>query len=587
MKGKKDLKAYVSDAWGALNKLGATASVRKIVPGLALVGILANPTQGFAQEYLTALELIRRENGTAMSCRNKLGSRIFIESGTPLYNTLSFVYPSAPIGGKQQIILNNKNLECLVQVTRKDSGAQKSYQLGAVIPENLTKDATLYRVVLREKKRKVPITSANFVPVDGSTITIQAPPPLPINAKTSTAAIAQAPPPLPINAKTSTTTVQVEPPLSPPLPINAKTSTTTVQVEPPLPIDTETSPEPLDITAPITAGTATSTAPESIFKPLSVEGLIRGGPATSGAPGLELVGRTFVNGWNGAILGMYSLAREKGERFDVGVLGRYGRAALAPKEQPAAEGAITLRDIVGTAYAVGVRARLILEEEYGKELDIDAGIGYVGGRLSLTEEGTSPGKIEASVNGFQLDVSGEFHVTRKYIEDFLGIKNILVRPILGIAYQALDRGEGLEGKADVEVNGGVVFESVDPELRVAAQYALLRIGNPLPYGGEATIGHAVGGEVRWRVIEPVVIRADGEKGVGGFMRDNLALSVEYRLPLKPFGNELSVGVEGGYKRRVEDVDDGALPLKASSFHGGLLVRLGEDLGLSKKVKERF
>ena len=548
MKGKKDLKAYVSDAWGALNKLGATASVRKIVPGLALVGILANPTQGFAQEYLTALELIRRENGTAMSCRNKLGSRIFIESGTPLYNTLSFVYPSAPIGGKQQIILNNKNLECLVQVTRKDSGAQKSYQLGAVIPENLTKDATLYRVVLREKKRKVPITSANFVPVDGSTITIQAPPPLPINAKTST---------------------------------------TTVQVEPPLPIDTETSPEPLDITAPITAGTATSTAPESIFKPLSVEGLIRGGPATSGAPGLELVGRTFVNGWNGAILGMYSLAREKGERFDVGVLGRYGRAALAPKEQPAAEGAITLRDIVGTAYAVGVRARLILEEEYGKELDIDAGIGYVGGRLSLTEEGTSPGKIEASVNGFQLDVSGEFHVTRKYIEDFLGIKNILVRPILGIAYQALDRGEGLEGKADVEVNGGVVFESVDPELRVAAQYALLRIGNPLPYGGEATIGHAVGGEVRWRVIEPVVIRADGEKGVGGFMRDNLALSVEYRLPLKPFGNELSVGVEGGYKRRVEDVDDGALPLKASSFHGGLLVRLGEDLGLSKKVKERF
>ena len=548
MKVKKDLKAYVSDAWGALNKLGATASVRKIVPGLALVGILANPTQGLAQEYLTALELIRRENGTAMSCRNKLGSRIFIESGTPLYNTLSFVYPSAPIGGKQQIILNNKNLECLVQVTRKDSGAQKSYQLGAVIPENLTKDATLYRVVLREKKRKVPITSANFVPVDGSTITIQAPPPLPINAKTST---------------------------------------TTVQVEPPLPIDTETSPEPLDITTPIPTETETSAAPESIFKPLSVEVLIRGGPATSGAPGLELVGRTFVNGWNGAILGMYSLAREKGERFDVGVLGRYGRAALAPKEQPAAEGAITLRDIVGEAYAVGVRARLILEEEYGKELDIDAGIGYVGGRLSLTEEGTSPGKIEASVNGFQLDVSGEFHVTRKYIEDFLGIKNILVRPILGIAYQALDRGEGLEGKADVELNGGVAFESLSPELRVAAQYAFLRIGNPLPYGGEATIGHAVGGEVRWRVIEPVVIRADGEKGVGGFMRDNLALSVEYKLPLKPFGNELSVGVEGGYKRRVEDVDDGALPLKASSFHGGLLVRLGEDLGLSKKVKERF
>ena len=569
MKVKKDLKAYVSDAWGALNKLGKTTSVRKIVPGLALVGILANPTQGFAQEYLTALELIRRENGTAMSCRNKLGSRIFIESGTPLYNTLSFVYPSAPIGGKQQIILNNKNLECLVQVTRKDSGAQKSYQLGAVIPENLTKDATLYRVVLREKKRKVPITSANFVPVDGSTITIQAPPPLPINAKTST------------------TTVQVEPPLSPPLPINAKTSTTTVQVEPPLPIDTETSPEPLDITTPIPTETETSAAPESIFKPLSVEVLIRGGPATSGAPGLELVGRTFVNGWNGAILGMYSLAREKGERFDVGVLGRYGRAALAPKEQPAAEGAITLRDIVGEAYAVGVRARLILEEEYGKELDIDAGIGYVGGRLSLTEEGTSPGELEASVKGFQMDASGEFRVAGKYIKDFLGIKAILVRPSLGMAYQALDRGEGLEGKADVEVNGGVVFESVDPELRVAAQYALLRIGNPLPYGGEATIGHAVGGEVRWRVGEPVVIELDGEKGVGGFMRDNLALSVEYKLPWELFGNELSVGLEGSYRRRVEDVDNGALPLKASSFHGGLLVRLGEDLGLSKKVKERF
>ena len=566
MKGKKDLKDYVSDAWGALNKLGAAASVRKIVPGLALVGILANPTQGLAQEYLTALELIRRYNGTAMFCRNKLGS-IFIESGTPLYNTLSSMYPSASIGGKQQIILNNNDLECLVQVARKDSSAQKFYRLGAMIPEELTKDATSYKVILMERKKKVPITSANFVPVDGSTVTIQAPPPLPINAKTSTAAIAQAPPPLPINAKTSTAAI--------------------AQVQPPLPIDTETSPEPLDITAPITAGTATSTAPESIFKPLSVEGLIRIGPATSGAPGLELVGRTFVNGWNGAILGMYSLAREKGERFDIGVLGRYSRVALAPKEQPAAEGAITLRDIVGTAYAVGVRARLIIEDEYGKELDVDAGIAYAGGRLSLTEEGTSPGKIEASVNGFQLDVSGEFHVTRKYIEDFLGIKNILVRPILGIAYQALDRGEGLEGKADVELNGGVAFESLSPELRVAAQYAFLRIGNPLPYGGEATIGHAVGGEVRWRVIEPVVIRADGEKGVGGFMRDNLALSVEYKLPWKLFGNELSVGVEGGYKRRVEDVDDGALPLKVSSFHGGLLVRLGEDLGLSKKVKERF